>query len=235
LCVVRRRARPCSAIIGFFLLIKMGALNLRRRANGTSACSWRWLVRIEKRQERPRQDLIFKLIGAGHSIETLPWGSTRMTAFSDVRVQTCLLEYRSEFRRRSSPRWVHVVESWFRSSCNMNFATPQQFLKAAMTASMKRDKQEGPRQRGPSCLRPCCTFTPVSRCKISPALTGLRYTSTRPLNPRNQSQQIGYVMLVQGKRLWSHRQDDLTEPLCIDYYCNIKDVMLRVAHVYRDD
>ncbi len=36
---------------------------------------------------------------------------------------------------------------------------------------MKRDKQEGPRYRGPSCLRPCCTFTPASRCKISPALT----------------------------------------------------------------
>ena len=24
---------------------------------------------------------------------------------------------------------------------------------------------------GPSCLRPCCTFTPAGRCKISPALT----------------------------------------------------------------
>ena len=36
---------------------------------------------------------------------------------------------------------------------------------------MKRDKQEGPRYRGPSCLRPCCTFTPANRCKISPALT----------------------------------------------------------------
>jgi hypothetical protein len=36
---------------------------------------------------------------------------------------------------------------------------------------MKRGKQEGPRYWGPSCLRPCCTFTPASRCKIFPALT----------------------------------------------------------------
>ena len=36
---------------------------------------------------------------------------------------------------------------------------------------MKRGKQQGPRYRGPSCSRPCCTFTPASRCKISPALT----------------------------------------------------------------
>jgi hypothetical protein len=33
------------------------------------------------------------------------------------------------------------------------------------------DKQEGPRYWGPSCLSLCCTFTPASRCKISPALT----------------------------------------------------------------
>jgi len=38
---------------------------------------------------------------------------------------------------------------------------------------MKRDKQEGPRYPGPSCLRPCCTFTPACRCRIPPALTAV--------------------------------------------------------------
>ena len=32
-------------------------------------------------------------------------------------------------------------------------------------SGMKRGKQEGPRYWGPSCLRPCCTFTPASAAK----------------------------------------------------------------------
>jgi hypothetical protein len=34
-----------------------------------------------------------------------------------------------------------------------------------------RDKQKGPRYRGPFCLHPCCTFAPANRCNNSPALT----------------------------------------------------------------
>ena len=44
---------------------------------------------------------------------------------------------------------------------------------------MKRDKQQGPRYRGPCCMRPCCTFTPAYRCRIPPALTGIARVDDR--------------------------------------------------------
>src|SRR5680860_523562 len=39
-------------------------------------------------------------------------------------------------------------------------------------------KQEGPRYRGPSCLRPCCTFAPARRCRFTPALTTIAFSAS---------------------------------------------------------
>jgi hypothetical protein len=60
---------------------------------------------------------------------------------------------------------------------------------------MNRDKQEGPRYRGPSCLRPCCTIAPANRCRISPALTS-NVVEFRPahegmLNEQQAAQYLG--------------------------------------------
>ncbi len=45
---------------------------------------------------------------------------------------------------------------------------------------MKYEKQWAPRYRGPHCLRPCCTFTPASRCRFTPALTDYRTLANEP-------------------------------------------------------
>ena len=51
-------------------------------------------------------------------------------------------------------------------------------LLASNASGVMFSKQEGPRYRGPSCLRRCCTFAPANRCTFSPALTGLKWGRT---------------------------------------------------------
>ena len=68
---------------------------------------------------------------------------------------------------------------------------------------MKCEKREGPRYRGPSRLRPCCTFTPASRCRFTPALTVV----IKSVNPEYQTyERDAEEVNIIGRVIWAAKR-----------------------------